>query len=130
MFPARYWREIPQRYRREAGKCKHCGKTCFPPRSKCPKCGNTEFEIVTLPSDGVVRTFTVIRVAPSQFSDQAPYAIGIVELDGGVKITAQIVDCPVDKIHIGQKVKIEFRRIQEDGSAGILCYGYKCVPVG
>jgi len=128
MFPARYWREIPQRYRLEAGKCKGCGKTLFPPRIKCPKCGSTDFEIVRLPDSGVVRTFTVIRVGPSQFSDQAPYAVGIVELEGGVKITTQIVDCPPDKIHIGQKVKVEFRRIQEDGSAGIICYGYKCVP--
>lgn len=128
MFPARYWRETPQRYRLEAGKCKGCGKTLFPPRSKCPKCGGTDFEIVRLPDTGVVRTFTVIRVAPSQFSDQVPYAVGIVELEGGVKITTQIVDCPPEKIHIGQKVKVEFRRIQEDGSAGILCYGYKCVP--
>jgi uncharacterized protein len=128
MFPARYWREIPQRYRLEAGKCKVCEKICFPPRSKCPKCGNTTFDLMRLPGDGVVRTFTVIRVAPSQFSEQVPYAIGIVELDSGVKITAQIVDCPLEKIHIGQKVKVEFRRIQADGSAGILCYGYKCVP--
>ncbi|MFH0779129.1 MAG: Zn-ribbon domain-containing OB-fold protein [Candidatus Eisenbacteria bacterium] len=128
MFPARYWREIPQRYRLEAGKCKSCGRTCFPPRLICPKCGSREFEKVNLSDKGVVKTFTVIRVAPSQFADDAPYAIGIVELEGGVKITAQIVDCPLEEIKMGQKVKVEFRRIQEDGTSGILCYGYKCVP--
>ncbi|KPJ61604.1 MAG: transcriptional regulator [Latescibacteria bacterium DG_63] len=128
MFPARYWREIPQRYRLEATKCKSCGKISFPPRSKCPKCGGTEFEETKLPEHGVVRTFTVIRVAPSQFVEQVPYAVGIVELHGGVRITAQIVDCPLEDIKIGQKVRIEFRRIQEDGNSGIICYGYKCVP--
>jgi uncharacterized OB-fold protein len=51
-----------------------------------------------------------------------------VELDGGGRITAQIADCPLDDVKIGQRVKVEFRRIQEDGQAGILCYGYKCVP--
>jgi uncharacterized OB-fold protein len=128
MFPSRYWREIPQRYRLEAAKCSGCGKVSFPPRSVCPKCGKAEFETTVLPDHGVVSTFTVIRVAPSQFEDQAPYAVGIVELDGGVKITAQIVDCPLEDIKIGQKVKIEFRRIQQDGHSGVICYGYKCVP--
>jgi hypothetical protein len=128
MFPARYWREIPQRYRLEAGKCKGCGKICFPPRLICPKCGNREFEKIKLSDEGVIKTYTVIRVAPSQFSGQSPYAVGIVELDGGVSITTQIVDVPLDSIKLGQRVKIEFRRIQQDGDAGILCYGYKCVP--
>ena len=128
MFPSRYWREIPQRYRLEAGVCKSCGKVSFPPRTKCPKCGGAEFEGTVLPDHGVVKTFTVIHTPPSQFEDQAPYAVGIVELDGGVRITAQIVDCPPDEIKIGQKVKIEFRRVQEDGEAGVICYGYKCVP--
>jgi uncharacterized OB-fold protein len=54
--------------------------------------------------------------------------VGIVELDGGVSVTAQIVDVPLDSIKLGQRVRIEFRRVQEDGDAGIICYGYKCVP--
>ena len=129
MFPARYWREMPQRYRLEAAKCTSCGKVCFPPRLICPKCGNRKFDKVKLSDEGVVKTYTVIRVAPSQFTGQSPYAVGIVELDGGVSITAQIVDVPLDAIKIGQRVRIEFRRVQEDGDAGIICYGYKCVPV-
>ncbi len=73
-------------------------------------------------------TFTVIRVAPTRFTDQAPYAVGVIELDDGVKLTAQIVDCDVEKMGIGDRVKIEFRRLQEDGDSGIICYGYKFVP--
>jgi hypothetical protein len=46
-----------------------------------------------------------------------------------VKLTTQIADVDVDKLEIGQKVKIVFRKIQEDGKAGILCYGYKAVVI-
>jgi uncharacterized OB-fold protein len=35
----------------------------------------------------------------------------------------------VDGLDVGQKVKVVFRRIQEDGKAGILCYGYKVAVV-
>ncbi len=129
MFPARYWREMPQRYRLEASKCKKCERVLFPPRLVCPKCGGRTFDAVKLADEGVVKTYTVIRVGPSQFSGQTPYAVGIVELDGGVSITTQIVDVPPEAIKLGQRVRIEFRRIQEDGDAGIICYGYKCVPV-
>jgi uncharacterized protein len=38
------------------------------------------------------------------------------------------VDCPHDKLAVGMAVQIEFRKIQEDGHAGILMYGYKVVP--
>ena len=128
MFPARYWREEPQRYRLEANKCKKCGKTYFPPRLICADCRSREFEPIKLKDEGKLLTYTVIRVAPSQFVDQSPYAIGIVELDGGTRVLTQIADCGPDDIQIGMRVKVEFRKIQEDGEAGILCYGYKCVP--
>ena len=127
--PAKYWREIPQRYRLEAGKCKSCSEIYFPPRLICAKCRCRQFETVKLSDEGSIVTYTVIRVGPSQFSDQTPYAVGIVELDGGVRITAQIVDCEFDKLAVGKRVRLEFRRIQKQGEAGILCYGYKCVPV-
>jgi uncharacterized OB-fold protein len=126
--PSRYWREIPQRYRLEAKKCKNCGYVSFPPRLICPKCKNREFEDTKLAEKGKVLTFTVIRVPPGQFVDQAPYAVGIVELDDGVKLTGQIVDCDFEDLKIGERVKIEFRKIFDAGQAGILCYGYKFVP--
>ena len=45
---ARYWREIPQRYRYEAAKCDKCGKIFFPPRLVCSHCRGREFSKVIL----------------------------------------------------------------------------------
>ena len=129
MIAPRIRREMPQRYRYEAGKCKECGKIFFPPRLICSKCRSREFEKIILSRRGKVLTYTVIHIPPSQFKDEAPYAMGIVELDGGGRITTQIVDCNFDKIHIGMPVEIEFRRIQAEGESGVIGYGYKCVPV-
>jgi len=126
--PSRYWREIPQRYRLEAGKCKKCGTICFPPRLICPKCKTREFETTTLADKGKVISYTIIRVPPQQFADQAPYAVGIVELEDEIKLTGQIVDCDFKDLKTGMKVKIEFRKIFQDGESGILCYGYKFIP--
>lgn len=125
----RYSREMPQRYRLEAGKCKKCGKIFFPPRLICDKCKSREFEKITLNENGKIITHTTIRVAPEQFNTQVPYNVAIIELNDGVRITAQVVDCKPEDVVIGKKVKIVFRKVQEEGSAGIICYGYKAVLV-
>lgn len=127
--PARYHREIPQRYRLEASKCKKCGKVHFPPRLVCDECGGREFERIRLKGEGKIFSWTVVRVPPSEFKGQAPYAVGIIELDEGVKITCQIVDCEFDEIGIGKRVRIEFRKVSEDGKSGVIYYGYKAVLV-
>jgi len=130
MFPARYWREIPQRYRLEAARCTRCGKTSFPPRRVCAACRGRESEIVRLPLHGTLLTYTVQHVSPSNYSDLQPFAVGIVELEGGVRITTQVVDLGPDEIRSGLPVRLEFRRLFSHGSHGVHCYGYKAVPLG
>ena len=127
MPSARYTREIPQRYRLEAGKCSACGKVYYPPRRVCV-CGSRDFEKTTLPMDGKLVTYTIIRVGPSDFAEEVPYALGIVEVEGGVRLMAQIVDVPLEDVKTGMPLRLEFRKISEEGEAGIICYGHKAVP--
>jgi len=124
----RYWREIPERYRMEAGKCKQCGSIQFPARLVCPDCKAREFDTILLQGKGELTTFTVIRIAPEGFGDLAPYAIGIVKLDEGIQVMGQIVDCDPDDLNIGDRLVTQFRRINEEGKTGMILYGYKFVP--
>jgi len=125
----RYRREMPQRYRLEAGKCKKCGKISFPPRLICPACGSKDFEKTKLTDHGKIVSYTTIRVAPSDFATQVPYNIAIVESDNGVRVTTQVVDCKPEDLEIGKRVKFVFRKLSAEGHTGIICYGYKAVPV-
>jgi uncharacterized OB-fold protein len=129
MISPKYFREIPQRYRLEAGKCKKCGQVYFPPRIVCPECKSRKFETIKLNPEGKLLTYTIIRVASDKFSIQAPYAVGIVELNDGVKLTTQIADVDFEKIKIGMKLKLVFRKIQDEGAAGLHCYGYKAIVI-
>ncbi|MCH8806471.1 MAG: Zn-ribbon domain-containing OB-fold protein [Planctomycetes bacterium] len=129
MSTANSWRQIPQRYRLEAGKCVKCGKLFYPPRLVCDACGGRAFEMAKLPNTGKVVTYTVIRVPPTEQADLAPYAVGLVELDNGVRLECQVVDCDFEQLEVGTPVKLEFRRIQEDTEAGMIHYGHKAVPV-
>ena len=128
MPTARAWREYPQRYRYEAAVCTKCSKWHFPPRLVCDKCGTEAFETKTMRRTGKVLTYTIIRVPPAPFKDQAPYAVAVIEMDDGPRLTAQVVDCKEEDLAIGQKIKLEFRKLYSDGEAGPINYGYKAVP--
>ena len=128
MPTARAWREYPRRYRYEAAVCTGCSKWHFPPRLICDKCGAEKFETKVMRRTGKVLTYTIIRVPPAPFKDQAPYAVAVIEMDDGPRLMAQVVDCKEEELSVGQKVKLEFRRVTSDGEAGPINYGYKAVP--
>ncbi len=124
----RFWREIPQRYNLKANKCGSCDRVFFPPREACPYCRRKSIENMQpmqLSGKGTVLTYSIIHVGPDAFKEQIPYPIAIIQLDEGPKLTAQIVDCNVDDVHIGMRVESTFRRIQQDGCNGAIYYGYK-----
>ena len=128
MPTARAWREYPQRYRYEAAVCKKCGKWFFPPRLVCDACKHREFEMKVMARTGKILTHTLIHTPPKAFADQAPCAVVIVEMDDGPRVTTQLVDFQPEQLKIGQKVKLEFRKIYADGDSGPIQYGYKVVP--
>ncbi|HEY4659104.1 MAG TPA: Zn-ribbon domain-containing OB-fold protein [Gemmatimonadaceae bacterium] len=124
----RYWREIPQRYRLEAGRCRACGHVAFPGRRICPSCRSADCEKLRLTRRGTVVTSTVIHVSPSEFTFETPYAMAVVETPEKARLMAQVVDCDPHTIGPGTDVTLEFRLIRREGRGGILCYGHKAVP--
>ena len=125
----RYRREVPGRYRLDAGRCTGCGKTLFPRRRICPDCRSEAVADLRLTPRGVVITATVIHVPPDDFIAQAPYALAVVETPEGARLMVQVVDCEPAAVQPGLAVALEFRRIRREGHSGILCYGHKAVPL-
>ncbi len=124
----RYHREIPTRFRLEAGRCKKCGRITYPARRVCPDCRAKEMESLRLTPKGKVITSTVIHVPPDDFLNEAPYAMAVVETPEGARFMTQVVDCEPSTVLPGMEVNLEFRLIRKEGGSGILCYGHKGVP--
>lgn len=91
----------------KGGKCIKCGKTHFPPRPLCDSCFSKEFEWVGISAKGRLLTYTIIHVAPPQFQSIAPYTVGVVQLENGVKIPGMIKASKED-IDIGMQVMMRF----------------------
>jgi hypothetical protein len=127
----RFWRSIDQRYNLEGVKCTHCGQLIFPARTLCPKCRHMsvgKLQPYAYSGEGTVDSFTVVHSPPNGYELQAPYVMAIIKLAEGPRLTAQIVDTTPDKVQIGMKVQRVFRRINQDGEAGVIHYGYKFSP--
>jgi uncharacterized protein len=88
--------------------CRACGRDHFYPRAICPHCFSDQTEWRESAGLGSIYTFSVMRRVP------APYAIAYIALDEGVTLMSNIVDCDLDRIAIGQRVKVTFR--PSDGS--------------
>jgi len=90
------------------GKCKKCGAIHLPPRPLCDKCFSKEFEWVEISRKGKLLTYTIIHVAPSQFQSMAPYVVGIIQLENGLKIPGMIRGIEHERVKIGMELTIDF----------------------
>ncbi len=125
----RYWRLREQRYHLTGVKCLKCGNLSFPPKKVCPKCHSREMEKYTFGKKGTVYSFTTIYQATEAFAQDVPYMVAIIELEKGVKITAQLTDIRGVDIEIGMPVEMVIRKIYEEGDKGPIHYGYKFRPL-
>ncbi len=92
-----------------AGKCTKCGKIHLPPRPLCDNCYSQIFTWTQMLSKGKLVTYTVIHVAPEQFQNEAPYAVGIIQLENGSKLPGRITDVPEDQLKIGMILNLDFK---------------------
>jgi uncharacterized OB-fold protein len=131
MSNPRYWRENPSRYTLLGVKCENCGSVLFPPRAICPKCRRKSLGKIKnykLSGKGKVYSYTLVHEPMPDFTLMKPYILAMVEMDEGVRVTAQIVDCKPEDVGIGMRVEAIFRKLGSEGNSGIIRYGYKFRP--
>ncbi len=93
-------------------RCKACGEFHHYPRALCPHCFSADTEWLQVKGTGEIHTYSVLRRGVP-----VPYCIAYVTLDEGVSMVTNIVDCDLDAVRIGQKVKVVFK--PTDGGAPV-----------
>jgi len=86
-------------------RCRSCGTHRFPPRELCsPVSGR-----------GEIFSFNVMhQVYHPGFAGEVPYAVVLVKLEEGPKITSNLVGLAPSDIRIGMKVRVVFERISDE----------------
>ena len=81
-----------------AHECAACGALFFDRRNACARCGSTQFGARRLAGEGVLRAFTIVHRASPGVT--VPYVSGIVDLDGGGVVKANVVGVEPDPQHV------------------------------
>lgn len=86
------------------GHCSGCGQFHFYPRTLCPHCFSDRTEWRAARGTGTLYTYTVFRRGVP-----IPFSNAYVTLDEGVTMLTCLVDCDLDALHIGQRVRVVFK---------------------
>ena len=101
--------------RLELQHCSQCNNIQHYPRRVCSNCWSEEIEWKQCSGNGSVYSYSICRF-PSfpSFKEDVPYVVAMVELEEGVMMTTNIIDCPVADVHIGMKVEAVFDQVTDD----------------
>ena len=102
-------------------KCKASGIVYLPPRPYCSVSHSSDMEWVEMSGKGKLEAFTVTLFGPTRmveagYGPKNPYCVGVVRLDEGPAISAQILGLDLSKpeeIKIGTPMKLTFINRQE-----------------
>jgi hypothetical protein len=104
-----FYRRLAEDGQLATTRCGACGVTSFPPRARCPRCGEAP-EWVELPRTGRLYAFTTEETA-LRFT--APAVLALVEL-GEVTVPA-IARTGYAELRVGQEVSVELFREPDTG---------------
>jgi hypothetical protein len=90
-------------------KCRRCAALRYYPRALCPFCLADETEWVRSSGRGTVYTFTVTYQNQAHgFRDRVPYIMAYVELEEGLRVLSNVVDCKPQEARVGMPVEVIF----------------------
>jgi hypothetical protein len=110
-----FW-EAAKAHRLMVQRCASTGQHHFPPTTFCPGAGLERPEWVEASGRGKVFSWIVVRhpTPKDVYADEVPYAVGLIELEEGCRMTGNIVGIDVDAIFADMPVQVAFRDVTEE----------------
>ncbi len=106
--------------------CTACGFVHLPPARVCHECGAVDqmTPVRRAGTVGTVATFTVDRLA---YSPAPPLVDAVINFDGGGRYALEVADADPDRLAVGSRVELVFRRLFTAG--GVHNYFWKAKVV-
>lgn len=119
------FRSDPWKFGFTASRCTNCGMRHLPPARVCVSCHSVDkMETERLADlEATVATFTIDRLA---FSLSPPVVGVVIDFDGGGRFQCELTEVDPDKVAIGDKVEMTFRRLYT--ADGVHNYFWKARP--
>ena len=108
-----FWFEGAKEHRLLIQQCDPCGALRHPPEPRCAACGSYEWHAHEASGRGTVYSF-VVNHYPQVPAFDYPLPVGLVALEEGTRLVADLVDCDPSDITIGMPVVVEWRDLDPD----------------
>lgn len=95
-------------------RCRQCATFRHYPRPMCPRCNSTETEWVKVSGRGKLYSWTVVHHPVHPAFAEVPYIVAIVELEEGVRLITNIVDCLPEELYGSMPVEVVFETVSQD----------------
>jgi len=89
----------------EVLRCGACAALDPGPREICPRCHQPSLQPHAVAGEGTLLSWTVIRRPPAAFRAEGAYAVAVIEIDAGVKVTGRL-EAPEAVNGLGARVKV------------------------
>jgi uncharacterized protein len=84
--------------------CAACGKPQYFPRTVCSKCLSRDLDWRPASGGGTVHSFSILYRSPDP-SREIPYAIGLVDLEEGVRMMVAFTDASLSHLACGAQAR-------------------------
>jgi uncharacterized OB-fold protein/acyl dehydratase len=108
-----FWFEGARTHRLLIQHCTSCGTLRHPPLPACANCGSLEWDTVESSGRGTLYSYVVVHY-PQVPSFEYPLPIGLIELEEGTRVVANLGAVERDDITIGMPVRAEFVDFDEE----------------
>lgn len=109
-----YW-DAAKRHELVIQRCQGCGHYRYPAGDTCPRCLSDRLVWVKVSGRGTIYSWVVFhQVYHQAFANEVPYAVVVVELEEGVRLVTNLVDCKTEDIEIGMPVEVAFDDVTEE----------------
>jgi uncharacterized protein len=99
-------------------RCSDCQNVQYHYRALCSFCTSDRIEDFPSSGRGQVWTYSVVyRNATAGYTEKVPYVVGLIELEGGVKVVSNIIGGDPEDVTFDTEVEVVFA--QTDGGQAI-----------
>ncbi len=102
-----FWFDGARAHRLLIQRCASCGTLRHPPLPACGACGSLEWDTVESSGRGTLYSYVVVHY-PQIASFEYPLPIGLVELEEGTRVVANLAGVESEEIVVGMAVRAEF----------------------
>lgn len=109
-----FW-DAAKEHRLVLRKCSACGNIDHPPYLYCTACQADEHEWIEASGKGTLFAYAINYFGvPFPFWSDLPYVLGMIDVEEGVRMISNIVECDFDELENGMELEVVFDDVSDE----------------